>query len=138
MLQKIRNILMTIGAVFAVALPLAVPVVASADSIQDNVCKGANDLKLTGATGTCATTAPSQDSNVDKILTRVINIFSIVVGVVAVIMIVVGGFRYITSGGGDKVKSAKDTIMYALIGLVIVALAQIIVKFVLNKSTSGL
>jgi hypothetical protein len=58
------------------------------------------------------------------------------VGIIAVIMIVYGGFRYITSGGdATKVTSARNTILYAIIGLIIVALAQFIVKFVLKKAT---
>jgi hypothetical protein len=51
-------------------------------------------------------------------------------------MIIWGGLRYITSGGDSaKITSAKNTIIYALIGLVVVALAQFIVKFVLAKVT---
>jgi TRAP-type C4-dicarboxylate transport system permease small subunit len=66
---------------------------------------------------------------------KIINILSVIVGVVAVIMIIIGGFRYITSGGSsDKVTGAKNTILYAIIGLIIVALAQVIVRFVLNKT----
>ena len=58
----------------------------------------------------------------------------LVVGVIAVIMIIIGGLRYITSGGdSNNTKGAKDTILYAIIGLVVVAMAQVIVKFVLNK-----
>jgi hypothetical protein len=50
-------------------------------------------------------------------------------------MIIYGGFRYVTSGGNDaSVSGAKNTIIYALIGLVIVALAQVIVHFVLAKA----
>ena len=60
------------------------------------------------------------------------------VGIIAVIMIIVGGFRYIASGGKqESITAAKNTILYAIIGLVIVALAQIIVKFVLEKSTTS-
>jgi hypothetical protein len=52
-------------------------------------------------------------------------------------MIIVAGFRYITSGGKqESVTGAKNTILYAVIGLIIVALAQIIVRFVLNKATT--
>jgi hypothetical protein len=58
----------------------------------------------------------------------------VIVGVAAVIMIIIGGFRYITSSGDSaSVNSAKNTILYAIIGLVIVALAQVIVRFVLNQ-----
>jgi hypothetical protein len=48
-----------------------------------------------------------------------------------------GGFKYITSGGDSgNVTAAKNTIMYALIGLVVVALAQLIVRFVLGKANN--
>jgi hypothetical protein len=52
-------------------------------------------------------------------------------------MIVFGGFKYITSGGdSNNVSGAKNTIIYAIIGLVIVALAQLIVHFVLNQTSN--
>ena len=60
-----------------------------------------------------------------------------VILIAAVIMIIWGGFRYVTSGGdSNKVSSAKNTIIYAVIGLIIVALAQFIVKFVLDKTVA--
>src|SRR5690606_25355144 len=71
---------------------------------------------------------------VNKVLATAINIFSMIIGVIAVIMIIIGGLRYITSGGDSAgVNGAKNTILYAIIGLVIVALAQVIVQFVLNR-----
>lgn len=92
-------------------------------------------LTTTTANGACAT-GDQATSSINSILTTVINIFSLVVGVVAVIMIIVGGLKYITSGGeSSNVTSAKNTILYAIVGLVIVALAQVIVHFVLNKVT---
>jgi hypothetical protein len=52
-------------------------------------------------------------------------------------MIILGGLKYITSGGdAQKVASAKSALIYAIVGLVIVALAQAIVRFVLGKATS--
>jgi len=58
--------------------------------------------------------------------------------VAAVIMIIVGGFRYITSGGDStRVGGAKNTLIYAIVGLIIVALAQAIVHFVLNNATTA-
>jgi len=69
-------------------------------------------------------------------ITNVVNLLSSITGVLAVIMIIYGGFRYVTSGGAsDKVTNAKNIILYALIGIVVVALAQLIVKFVLNHAT---
>jgi hypothetical protein len=80
-------------------------------------------------------TAPADaNKKVNDTITLVINIFSIVVGIVAVIMIVLGGLKYITSGGdSNNITSAKNTILYAIVGLVVVALAQFIVRFVLGK-----
>ena len=50
-------------------------------------------------------------------------------------MIIIGGVKYVTSGGSsEKTTSAKDTILFAIVGLIVVALAQIIVKFVLHKT----
>lgn len=94
--------------------------------------------------GTCLSTDPAAcpdpaaaGSNVNDIVATVINIFSWVVGVVSVIMIIYGGFKYITSGGdAGGVTAAKNTILYAIVGLVIVALAQVIVQFVLTKLPS--
>ena len=76
--------------------------------------------------------------SLNSIINAVVNILSLVVGVVAVIMIIVGGFTYVTSNGDrSAITSAKHTIIHALIGLVIVALAQTLVKFVLNKVTKA-
>ena len=74
------------------------------------------------------------DTDINKVIQQVINILSIIVGVIAVIMIIIGGLRYITSGGdSNNISGAKNTIIYAVIGLVVVAMAQVIVRFVLSK-----
>jgi hypothetical protein len=109
-------------------------------NIQDNLCKGAKDLQFStsdAAAGTNATCADDTNAKgLNDLITAIINILSVIVGIIAVIMIIFGGFRYITSGGDSgNVTSAKNTILYAIVGLVIVALAQFIVKFVLNKAT---
>ena len=77
---------------------------------------------------------PNATKSVNSTIENVINILSVIVGIIAVIMIIIAGFRYITSGGDrSRVASAKTTLTYAIVGLVIVALAQVIVKFVLNN-----
>jgi len=87
-----------------------------------------------GSTGGCKAVTPSP--SIDHVVTTVIDILSIAVGIIAVIMIMIGGIKYITSSGdSNNVASAKNTIIYAIVGLVVVALAQIIVKFVLGKLT---
>ncbi len=137
MIQKIRTTLLSLMAVMAFATAPALvssPVYAQAN-INDSLCSGAN-LTINGSTD-CATEEGVATDKVNSIITNVINIFSAVVGIAAVLMIIYGGFRYITSGGDSgKVSSAKNTIIYAIIGLVIVALAQFIVKFVLDKTVT--
>lgn len=74
------------------------------------------------------------DSSLDGIIETIINIMSVIVGIIAVIMIIIGGLKYITSSGdSNNVSSAKNTILYAIVGLVVVALAQVIVRFVLDR-----
>lgn len=106
---------------------VVLPAVAYAAPDTTSVCQG---VSLTG--GTC-----SGDSNqFTKVIKLVIQILSLIAGVAATIMIVVGGLRYVTSGGdSSKVAGAKSAIIYAIVGLIIVALAQVIVRFVLTKAT---
>jgi hypothetical protein len=140
MLNKIKKLIA--GSVAAALLALgAVPAVAMAApgdaDIQNATCKGAN-LNLAGGVDsqTCRNVTQNTGDDANDLVATIINIFSIIVGVVSVIMIIYGGFRYITSGGeSSNITAAKNTILYAIIGLVIVALAQFIVKFVLGKAT---
>ena len=64
----------------------------------------------------------------------IVNILLYILGAIAVVMIVIGGVRYTTSNGDSgAIKSAKDTILYSVIGLVVAILAYSIVNFVLSQ-----
>jgi magnesium-transporting ATPase (P-type) len=77
-------------------------------------------------------------TNLDDTIKLIINILSVIVGIAAVIMIILGGLKFITSNGdANKIGSAKNTLLYAIIGLVIVVLAQVIVRFTVGKVTSA-
>lgn len=142
MFKNIRNkIVGLLSVATLVAVPVAVPAIAhAATAIQNCIAQGTNlDAQNVTNGGDCSGTTDTSSGagNINGIIKTVINIFSIIVGVVAVIMIIIGGLRYITSGGdSNNVSGAKNTIIYAIIGLVVVALAQFIVQFVLNKVTS--
>jgi hypothetical protein len=102
------------------------------DSAKEQACKGLefDDTSTTTCDG-------SSDEKINSTVTNAINMISLVVGVVAVIMVIVGGLKYVTSQGDSSgVSSAKNTILYAVVGLIIVALAQVIVRFVVNRSTT--
>ena len=134
MIKKLKTLILSAGAVLTVAAPLAFVGVASATTtdVSGSLCAGA-DLQ---AAATSSTDCSSTDtSSFSSILATIINVLSLVVGTVAVIMIIIAGFNYVTSNGDDgKVGTAKKTIVNAIVGLVIVAFAQVIVKFVLHKA----
>jgi hypothetical protein len=76
---------------------------------------------------------PSSISATDGIQ-RAINLLLFLVGVISIIVIIVGGLRYVLSGGNPQsTNAAKDTILYAVIGLVVALLAYAIVNFVLSR-----
>ena len=109
--------------------------VASA-GIVGSLCGGTNvDSSVSGGCG--SNTDNNGESAIKSVAQKIIDAFSVIVGAVSVVMIIYGGFRYITSGGDSgKVGNAKNTLIYAIVGLVIVALAQIIVHYVINVSSS--
>ncbi len=102
----------------------------------DDVCAGIGQTSSdSAAADPCS--EPTGSGSVQGAIKLAVNVLSWVVGVTATIVVVFGGFRYVTSGGDSaKVGSAKNTILYAVIGLVVVAMAQVIVRFTLNKATS--
>ncbi len=134
-MTRIKRILFTLAASLGLLVPAAVPAIAGAQvNIQDNLCKGAS---FDAASADCAADQDAAKTSVTEYIATAINIFSIVVGIIAVVMIIIGGVKYITSGGdAGNVTGAKNTILYAIIGLVIVALSQVIVQFVLGSFSS--
>ncbi len=132
--STIVSLALAIGLVFS-----SLSIAGAATEQQNAVCQG-SELKLsTNVSGSCDDVKEDVEdgqggSKLNTLIAQIINIFSVVVGIVAVIMIIYGGFRYITSGGdANNISTAKNVILYAIIGLIIVALAQIIVKFVLAQ-----
>lgn len=139
-MKKFLNRLIAVSymaVMFLAPVGLATATVSAAVStdpdIHGSLCAGGN-LDVTNPDCSEADASPQK---VNDLIGTVINIFSILVGVVSVLMIIFGGFKYITSGGNEtNVTGAKNTILFAIVGLVIVALAQLIVRFVLNKANS--
>jgi hypothetical protein len=74
---------------------------------------------------------------VDGTFGTITNVLLYVVGAIAVIMIVIGGLRYVLSGGNsEQVTAAKNTILYAVIGIIIAILAYAIIRFVISNFTT--
>ncbi len=137
MIKKLKTFVMSVGLSGLFLAPLAAPVAVRAAEVnpQLGVCTGAETLQIPEDDPATECSDADAEQNVNNLIKTVINIFSVIVGVVAVIMIVYGGFKYITSGGDSgKISAAQQTIIYAIVGLIIVSLAQIIVRFVLSRA----
>jgi hypothetical protein len=68
------------------------------------------------------------------LFTKIVQIIVWLVAIISVLMVVIGGFRYVVSGGDSNATSgAKNTILYAVIGLAVAIFAQVIVSFVLSQ-----
>lgn len=68
------------------------------------------------------------------IVADVTAIVAIAAGIIAVVMIMYGGFQYITAGGDSgKIQEAKKTILWSVVGLVVIVLARSIIMFVINR-----
>jgi len=148
MLKKFKNVIMLAFAGSALFAPVLVPAIASAaatdlfaanNTINSAVCSGVNQAANNSTVTDCGTNGTGNGApDITNIATKVINILSVIVGAIAVIMIIWGGFKYITSGGDTgNVSGAKNTLIFAIVGLIIVALAQFIVHFVLNTANSS-
>lgn len=73
----------------------------------------------------------AKNDSISPVIETVINTLLFAIGIISVIMIIVGGIRYVTSDGDStKVKTAKDTILYSIVGLIVAMLAFAIVRFV--------
>ena len=121
-LKSIKIIALILTAFIGITTLTPAPVFA------DDVCGSTASAEVKKAAGCPGFESGNLFSTIQGILNVVIGI----AGIVAVIFIVVGGFQYMTSSGDpSKTKKAKDTILYACIGLVVCALAFAIVNFVL-------
>lgn len=133
-----RLINLFVGLVGAITLFVAAPVLAqegTSPELREGLCAGVN---LEIGSGCERLDEGGGLERFNAIIKRIINLLSVIVGVVAVVMIIIGGLRYITSGGSDtSVTGAKNTILYAIIGLIIVALAQVLVRFILRQVTQA-
>ena len=97
------------------------------DDISGGISGGAESAK-----------GDDQGDSLTQIFQTVVNIMLFVIGAVAVIMLVIGGIRYVVSGGSqEQVTGAKNTIMYAIIGIVVAFLAYAAVSFVTTNLQSG-
>jgi hypothetical protein len=69
----------------------------------------------------------------DALIPRLINLMLFIVGILAIVFLIFGGIRYVTSGGDkSRVDAAKNTILYAIVGLVVAILGYAVVNWVIG------
>ena len=127
-----KKLLLSLFTAMLIAVPVYGTVASAApvDIVPDSACKG------NGASESPACKKGTDDpiTGTKGVLIRVANILAWFGGAIAVIMVIFGGFLYVTSAGdAGKVKKAKDTLLYAAVGLVVIVVARVIVIFVINK-----
>lgn len=72
------------------------------------------------------------------IFRTITNVMLFLIGAISVIMLIIGGIRYVVSGGDSTaVQNAKNTILYAIVGVVVAILAYAVVNFVITSFSSG-
>jgi len=121
-----KKILLAFGLIFAFATPIVM-----ASNVLDNQAhaEGAADLIQKGADST----GQKDSRSAGDLAKDFVNIMLFAIGILAVIMIIWGGIRYVLSGGDSgAVSSAKKTILYAVVGLIVAILAYAIVNFVIT------
>lgn len=114
---------LTMLSVFAVMGILAVPVFVGTPVLADAAAEISKGVEASN---------DGNNKDFNDFLKDIVNIILYILGAIAVIMIVIGGIKYTTSNGdSSSVKSAKDTILYSVVGLVVAIMAYAIVNFVL-------
>ena len=106
------------------------PVIAQTEEAERDICE-----KIQGGTydnGECTDTPDDRD--ISEIFKFITNTLLFLIGAVAVIMLIIGGFRYVVSAGdANAVTGAKNTILYAIVGIVVAFLSYAAVNFVLFR-----
>lgn len=124
-MRKIQQILLAGMAVFGIGA-----LVASTVAAAPLTCSGIACAKNGAAV---VNTGGANTGSVQTIAKTITNVLLFLIGVISVIMIVIGGIKYTTSNGdSNQVTSAKNTIMYSVIGLVVAILAYAIINFVIG------
>lgn len=102
----------------------------------------AQDVPAGGVAGGAAAAKGSDQPAVlfgdGGIFAQVTNVMLFIVGAISVIMIIIGGLRYVLSGGDSaNVSAAKNTILYAIVGIIVALLAYAAVNFITGTFANG-
>lgn len=140
-IRSVAKEFVTRHTIFAVLFAILAFVAVSAfdGTVAYATCDMSNPSVASGADCARGNGQPSQLVGDGGVFNRITSILLFVVGAVAVVMLIFGGIRYIVSGGDQaNVTAAKNTILYAIIGIIIALLAYAAVKFVTTSLLTGM
>lgn len=133
--MKLKRLLVSIMMLFSFGTALAVvtPQTVLADDSFNKICSTTDNSN--------DSTVCQEKNNKDNplwgptgVITKATQLISILVGIASVFMIIISGIRFITSSGDpNTVNGAKNTLLYAVIGLIVAVVAQVLVGTVISK-----
>jgi len=137
----VRRILAVFALVFLGVVGIASPALTSAIDLNDTICGDEAETRRGVEPEICGDIEGSQAPDAvnplygpEGVATRAINAVSLAIGVIAIIVIIIGGIKIaVSNGDAGKIKGSRDQIIYACVGLVVAGLAQAIVWFVLKR-----
>lgn len=123
----LKRLILIVTSLVALSAPVLSPIHVFADA-KDDVCAGVG--AVSGASG-CD---PKANSTVNNIIRTALRIMQVIAGLLAVFYLINAGLKFITSSGSSEgVKSARSTIIFTAVGIIIVLLSEAIIRFVLNR-----
>lgn len=132
MIKTVKNFFIGVVSVAILALGVGmtspfIPQVAACDdgyTLQNGACIVVGDDDL--------------PKDLTVVIKNIVNVALYVLGALSVLMLIYGGFRYTTSGGkSESIVAAKNTILYAIIGVIVALLSYAIVNFVITAFTKS-
>lgn len=131
-LKNTLRAILVVPALVAVLGLAAAPAYAATDLSLQN---GANSAQGNDQSGNAACLFGTEDNcQGDGLFKTITNVLLFVIGAISVIMLVIGGIRYTVSGGDStQVQGAKNTILYAIVGIIVAILAYAVVNFVISS-----
>ena len=131
----IKSLLLSLVVFLPILFSTSASLVFADNSSSINVGSACQQVGQAGSSSAfCQDTSTAPISGADSVGNKVVNLIAAVAGFAAVVVIIISGIQFITSSGDpQKVNKAKNSILYASIGLVIVALARIIIFFIVGS-----
>jgi hypothetical protein len=118
--------------------PAVIMVALSLSFLVAPVALGFDGTAQSGADSARGTDQTANLFGANGIFRTITNVLLFVLGAISVIMIIIGGLRYVVSGGNSTaVTAAKNTILYAIVGVIVALLAYAIINFVLDSFTGN-